>query len=367
MWQVGMTKPSLLGLIAVSMITSLSFAQHAPRDVQFEHLPLRYTGPDPTSGYFLPAASQLLSGGYDLTQVPPSEAAPELLVRPQGSADFFPSQQEAWMYAAPGMGPHVTDHKDGFFQKLGLTGTYIDRGSSTGFGINELNFLASVAVPMPTREWPMLITPTFTVRYLDGPLSPDLPPRLYEGYVDFLWVPRLSDRWTGIVGVAPSYYGDFKVEADDAFRWTGKALARYDWVPERVQLIFGALYLNRDDIRVLPAGGVIWTPSHGRRYELLFPRPKLAHRIDHGPNYEDWVYLGGEFGGNTFVVERLGVPESITLRDFRALLGLERKLNGGAGYRIEIGYVMGRKIEFASGIPDAEADDTALVRGGVSY
>jgi len=213
----------------------------------------------------------------------------------------------------------------------------------------------------------MLITPAFNVRYLDGPLSPDLPPRLYESYVDFLWLPRLSQRWTGIIGVAPSYYGDFEVGTADAFRWTGKGLARYDWVPDRVQLVFGLLYLNRDDIRVLPAGGVIWVPSDSRRYELVFPRPKLAHRIDVGPGYEDWLYLGGEFGGNTFAIERLGLADKITLRDYRILLGLERKLNGGAGYRLEIGYVMGRRIEFASGLPDAVAGNSALVRGGVTY
>jgi hypothetical protein len=132
-------------------------------------------------------------------------------------------------------------------------------------------------------------------------------------------------------------------------------------------LVFGVLYLNRDDIRLLPAGGVIWNPSPDRRYEFIFPRPKLAHRIDSGPGYEDWLYLGGEIGGNSWAYDRGGVVDTVTLRGYRLLLGLERKKNGGAGYRIEIGYVVAREAEFASGIPDIQADDTALVRGGVTF
>ena len=89
----------------------------------------------------------------------------------------------------------------------------------------------------------------------------------------------------------------------------------------------------------------------------MFPVPKLAHRIDCGPGYEDWVYVRGDYGGNTFAINSDPMIDRITLRDYRVLLGLERKLNGGAGFRIEVGYVMGRKIEFSSG--EAKADDTA--------
>jgi hypothetical protein len=261
----------------------------------------------------------------------------------------------------------ITDHKDGFFQKLSFAATWLDRGSAEGYGITELDLFAMFALPLPTREWPLLITPAFNVRYVDGPLAPDLPPRLYETYLDFMWLPRVSPRWTGILAVAPSLYSDFEVDDNSAWRLTGKGLARYDWVPERLQLLFGVLYLNRQDVRLLPAGGFIWTPSDGRRYELLFPRPKLAHRIDCGPYYEDWLYLGSEFGGNSWAFDRGGTSDIVTLRDFRIYLGLERKFDGGAGYRLEVGYVFSREAEFASGIPDVHAPDTAMLRAGATF
>jgi hypothetical protein len=233
--------------------------------------------------------------------------------------------------------------------------------------LHEIDTFVMFAVPLPTREWPLLISPTFNMRLIDGPVAPDLPARLYEGYVDFLWLPKFSPRWTGIFGVAPSYYGDFEVDAEEAFRLTGKALARFDWT-EQVQLMFGVLYLNRNDVRLLPAGGIIWMPSDSRRYELLFPKPKLAHRIMVGANFEDWLYLGGEFGGNTYAIERVGgATDFVTLRDIRTYVGLERKLNGGAGYRIEIGYVFARLAEYESATPDIEPDDTAILRGGITF
>lgn len=372
-----MLRRSILATLFV-LAATLAFAQSpAP---SFEHVPLHYHGPDPTSNYFLPASTPFEREPSTFAQLPaPSEVAPELLHYPNSGFEALPSGPGMAVDPTLQFAPQlyggeplylkqpISDHKDGFFQKAGLTETYLARRSVGGFGVNEVDLFATVAVPAPTRRWPMLITTAFNVRFLDGPVTPALPARLYETYVDFLWVPRLSNRWTAIIGVAPSLYTDGNVDYDDAFRLTGKGLIRYDVVPERVQVIAGVLYLNREDVRLLPAGGVIWIPSDSRKYEMIFPRPKLAHRIRCGPGWEDWVYLGGEFGGNTFVYEQAGTVDKVTLRDYRALLGLERKKNGGAGYRIEVGYAFSRTAEFASGMPDVNADDTALVRGGMTF
>jgi hypothetical protein len=366
---------SLLGAISVAVSTIGRAAQHAPGSVApFEHPPLLYDGPDSTANYFLssPSAAWRLA---QLGDPSPVETLPPMANPPDpwtagpmlNSPDL--SGVEALGYGdlePPPCG--ITDHKSGFFQKVGVSWGFIDRPQSDEYGLNEFDSFVTVAIPAPTREWPMLISPSFNLRLIDGPVTPDLPAQVYEGFVDFLWVPRLSPRWLGILGVAPSFYGDFDVSASDAFRWTGKGLARFDWIPDRLQILFGVLYLNRDDVRLLPAGGIIWMPNDAKKYELLFPRPKLAHRITVGPHYEDWVYLAGEFGGNTYAIERVpDVTEYITLRDIRVFIGIERKLNGGAGYRIEAGYVFGRRIEFASGPADLEASDTAMVRGGFTY
>ncbi|MCA9122769.1 MAG: hypothetical protein KDB11_21420 [Planctomycetales bacterium] len=355
----------LITAVVILLQSAAGKAQELPSATGFEHIPIMYQGPDPTANYFLP-----LADGFDsqLSRLPsPSAQIPELLPAPAETFVDYADPQQFSIEDVPGTIGRVTEFKDGFFQKACFTGAFIDRGSANSFGVNELDASLTVAVPLPKREWPLLITPTFNVRYLDGPIAPSLPPRLYEAYVDFLWVPRLNDRWTAIIGVAPSMYTDFEVSTSDAFRFTGKALARYDWVPGKLQMVFGVLYLNRHNVKVLPAGGFIWDPSVDQHYELIFPRPRFSHRIDVGPGYEDWVYLGAEFGGNSFAYDQGGVADIVTLLDYRVLLGLERKFNGGAGYRIEVGYVFSRTAKFNSALPDINADNTALVRAGLTY
>jgi hypothetical protein len=271
-------------------------------------------------------------------------------------------------FAAP---QKLTDHKNGFFQKLCFSAAWIGTGGEGDLGITEIDTSLSVAVPMPIREWPMLITPGYNVRFLDGPSGPpgsDLPPRLNEAYLDFMWLPTFVHRHTLLLAVAPSYFSDFEGDHDKAFRLTGKALWIFDWRPGEVQLVAGVLYLNRDNIRLLPAGGAIWTPADWAKFELIFPKPKLGIRWSVGEGFEDWVYGTAEFGGNTWSIERAaGFEDQVTLLDYRILAGAERKFNGGAGYRLEAGYVFGRSVEYSSNLGNFDPPSTFIVRGGVTF
>ncbi|MFV1966819.1 MAG: hypothetical protein ACC628_15445 [Pirellulaceae bacterium] len=334
---------------------------------EFENPPLLYKGPDPTVEPFLPA----IPGHVSSSPLAPLPAPNDLIAEGTLPDAGLPP---AWMNELPvtpnqGVAVYepISEFKDGFFQKLDVSAGWIDRGKASGFGVTEIDLYGRFAVPAPTTEWPLVLQPTFNVQYLDGPTSPHLPPRLYETFLEFIWLPRVSPRWLGILSVAPSYYGDFVVDEDEAWRLTGKGLARFDWVPERLQLLFGVLYLSREDYNLLPAGGLIWTPSETRRYELIFPEPKLAHRIERGPGFEDWIYLGAEFGGNSWAYEADTGVDIVTLLDYRIIFGLERKRSGGAGRRIEIGYVFSRTAEFRSGIPEVRAPNTAFLRAGLSF
>lgn len=268
-------------------------------------------------------------------------------------------------------GPQLSEYKKSFFQKLSFTATEVLRDGDGGLGQFETELFAAFAVPAPTVEWPLLLSPTLEVTFLDGPDAVALPPRLYAAYLDLMWVPRLSERWLGILAVAPGWYSDFEGSADDAFRLTGRALVRYDWQPGRLQIVLGAVYVNRMDSPWIPAAGVIWKPNQDWNLELVFPRAKLARRIGWGLDYEHWVYLGGSFGGNDWSIQRPGNPagprDTLALRDWRLTLGWERKLDGGAGLAVELGYVFSRQYELASTGIEYDLDDTLLVRGIVAY
>jgi hypothetical protein len=259
-------------------------------------------------------------------------------------------------------------NKSGFFQKLSLQTGWLSRADDADLGLTEAKLLVTVALPVPTRDFPMLVTPGFDMTWLDGPSSPDLPPVLYSGYVDFMWLPKLSDRWMGILALAPGVYSDFQDVQDDARRLKAKMLARFDWVPNRLQLMFGVLYLNRNDVNWLPAGGLIWAPDDDTQLEFIFPRPKLARRIRYDGVSEDWVYLGGEFGGDTWSIQRdSGQFDMITLVDWRAFLGLERRRAGGVSQRVEVGYVFDREVTFITDTPDYTCANTIMLRGSIDF
>lgn len=265
-------------------------------------------------------------------------------------------------------GPKLSAFKNGFFQKLSFSETYLPRWGAGGMGINEIETFVTVAVPMPKREWPMLITPYFQWRALDGPTTIECPPNLYETYVDFMWVPRVSPQWTGIIAVAPAFYSDFESRSQNGFRMTGKGFVRYDAIPEKLQVIAGILYLNRHDIKTLPAGGLIWDPNPDVHYEIIFPRPKLSHRIAYGNDWENWLYLSAEFGGNSFdITQTDGTPNTIILYDNRISFGWEHKRNGGAGMRFEIGVVFNRRVELSDPYAEVNPPTTGMVRGVITF
>ena len=296
----------------------------------------------------------------------PGAIPEETLTLPGSQLDqeFLGDFADGELFLAPPQ--KLSAYKSGFFQKLSLAATWFGNSNDPNdLGGTEIDAFLTVAVPAPIKEWPLLITPGINTTLIDGPTVTDLPPRLYFTYVDFMWLPKVVNRWTLLLSVAPSVYGDFDA---NEFRLTGKGLAIYDWVPERLQFVAGVLYLNRENIRLLPAGGLIWTPADWARFELLFPKPKLAVRWHIGQGFEDWIFTTAEFGGNTWpIIRESGLRDNVTYLDYRLLVGFERKLEGGAGYRVEAGYVFGRSIEFTSGNGDFDPQNTILLRGGITY
>jgi hypothetical protein len=268
----------------------------------------------------------------------------------------------------PPDGPHLTSNKSGFFQKLSLTGTHIFRDGSDGVGITETEVFAAFALPAPTTKSPLVLIPTLRMHFLDAPSFARLPPQLYAAYFDFMWLPRVGDRWKGVLSVAPGWYSDFESGSDDGFRLTGRGIARYYWVPETLELILGVLYTNRLNAKVIPAAGLIWKPSDDLNFELVFPRAKIARRLSWGLGFENWVYVGFGFGGDTWSIAAPGGgQETLDMLDWRLTLGWERKTNGGAGVRFEVGYVFARELEFASTATEIKLDDTLLLRGVVVF
>jgi hypothetical protein len=264
--------------------------------------------------------------------------------------------------------------RSGIFQHVDFVGTWLAGSGEDELGVSTLELSALFGFPFPVRESPLLVAPRFGIHYFDGPISSgpssaDLPPQVYDASLQFRHLRDFAGPWAMDVAVQPGVYSDFEDAGSDALRITGHGLAIYEWSPA-TKFVLGVAYLDREDVTVLPAGGIIWIPHDAVRFELVAPRPRIAWRVDSyaRPHKMWWAYVAGEFGGGEWEIERAAGDRDIaTLRDYRAIFGLERQVIGGLSTRMEVGYVFGRDLEYRSGRGDFEPDDTVLLRVGARY
>jgi hypothetical protein len=248
-------------------------------------------------------------------------------------------------------------------------------GGANRLGINSMELFGTFAFPIfYNTQSPLLVTPGFAVHFLEGPISngatpADLPPRLYDAYLDFAWKPCITP-WLGAdLGVRTGIYSDFETFETESLRLMGRALGMLTFTPD-LQIALGIVYLDRNRVKLLPAGGVIWTPTPDRRYEIVFPYPKLAKRLRDIGTAQWWCYVAGEYGGGAWTVERdpAGVTDSIDYNDIRVMLGFDWiALSGLRGF-IETGYAFDREIIYTKAPPpNFDPDDTFMLRAGVVF
>jgi len=329
-----------------------------------------------------PQAGPPTPAGRELWLAPPA-AAVEAAVTFDQAAQRFPGRlasypgEPARVVAAPGgvetavPTEPLSDVRPGMFQKLTFEATWLAAGGWRGLGQSDLKLEAILALPCPTRDSPLVITPGFVVHYLDGPTGVDLPPRLYEAYVQFRWLSMLRPRWGIDLAVAPGVFSDFETGSDDALRITGHGALAWDFT-ERIKLVAGVGYFDRLDVDLLPVGGIIFTPHDDVKLELIFPQPRLSRRVyflgAYGQYVQDWLYLAAEFGGGAWAMARSDQSlDVVDLRDYRLILGLERRVIRGMDARLEVGYVFGREIQYKGPTPAFEPTDTVMIRGALVF
>jgi len=259
--------------------------------------------------------------------------------------------------------------KPGALQQLIFTATELPALGGDGLGLTVLDTSLSLGLPAPTVDSPLILTPGFGATLVDAPAGTDLPAALYENYLQARWMRKVGKRLGVDLAVAPGWYSDFHNDSPQALRITGHGFAAWE-ASDTLRVVGGLIYLDRYDVDYLPAGGLLWTPSDDTRFEILFPRPRLAWRLAERPRAAHWAYLAAEFGGNQWAMQSAaGRDEVVVIRDYRLLAGWERRpADLGISWRLETGFVFGRTVEYYdSGTPPFEPADTFLVRGGVWY
>jgi hypothetical protein len=265
-----------------------------------------------------------------------------------------------------------------FLQQISLEHTYLYGDHGPGdLAINRTEMAATFGVPIfYNPHTPLLITPGFAFNWLEGPIGPDadLPPRVYDAYLDTAWYPRFSPMLGADLGVRTGVWTDFKAVNSDSIRILGRGLGIITLSP-RMDLLAGVWYIDRNDIKLLPAGGVHWKPNTEWDAYLVFPNPKVRKRFVNIGSSQWWWYVAGEYGGGRWTVERdpagvaMGADDDIDINDIRVIGGFEWETQTQARGHVEAGYVFNREIIYDGTRlpPSFNLDDTFMIRLGFDF
>ncbi|TWU23905.1 hypothetical protein Pla52o_18280 [Novipirellula galeiformis] len=263
----------------------------------------------------------------------------------------------------------VERFRKSFYQGAELLGGHLlDTGDAAGgLDVTFEEARAGFAVPLGSLENILVLRPYFRADHFNGPHTVDVPGTLYNTGVTFFnrkeWSPLIS---TTLV-VTPSVRSDFTTR-DNAFRLFGLGLIHWQYRSD-LSLSFGAVYLGRADLPLLPALGATWTPTPQWKVDAMLPRPRIARRLwKDGGNAETWAYLGGTLGGNTWAVTRdSGETDELTLSDLRLFGGWEWVRTGNRGLYFEAGYAFNRTIEYERNDIEIDLDDALFLEASLKF
>ncbi len=241
--------------------------------------------------------------------------------------------------------------------------------------VNDVDLSLPIEVPdFLGSSQPWYLIPTFGLHLWDGPAAgADLPGRAYSAAVDTYFRSDPSQRMGVELGVGVGIYTDFKTLTFHSLRVTGRGLFHLRLTPDTV-LKGGVWYLGRNNVRLLPAVGFVWTPNQQTRWDVFFPEPRLSQYMTTVNDMDVWWYLGGEYGGGSWTIERSsGFSDRVDLNDVRLSVGLEwgapEAMESGSrlGF-LEAGLVFDRQIRYvATPSEDFSPKSTIYLRIGFGY
>jgi hypothetical protein len=340
-------------------------------------IPPAFGQPPPTTPFGSPAIGAPVIGGPGFGGPPPPLNAP-LGTTPRSiiPAPVFPE------------GLPWTRGQERLFQDTGALYTYLYGDDGDDLAIHDVElFTSAVFKNFAYSPNGLRVTPGFIFHFLDGPNVPavlpsppgrpegiKLPSQLYSAYVDALWQPQITPQFSADLNVRVGVYSDFQEFNGDTLRFPSRALGVLQVTPSTA-IKLGVEYFDRVDVKLLPAGGILWTPDENTRWDIYFPRPKLAKYLTTNGNTEMWWYLGGEYGGGSWTMEREadamvdpGGRERIDINDIRVFVGIDWNNLDRFNGLFEIGYAFQREIVVRNHpTENVDPDDTFMLRAGLRF
>ncbi|MGE3316512.1 MAG: hypothetical protein AB7O26_15460, partial [Planctomycetaceae bacterium] len=237
-----------------------------------------------------------------------------------------------------------------------------------GFGITDWEWSTADHRPRFSDHTRFNLGVPFTIHFIDEVQALGLPSELYDAQIETRLIQPIGDVWGVDLAVTPAFFSDFDSGSNNGLRMTGHGMATL-MLSDEWQFALGVMYLGREDVRLLPAGGVVWNISDGTKLELLMPKPRISQLVHANEDYEQFAYTGFElWGGNSWDITRPDDTfDTFTYRDFRFVVGLETRSKNLLRGVFEIGYVFARKLEFRHDPTILEPGDTLMLRLGSNY
>ena len=250
-----------------------------------------------------------------------------------------------------------------FYQDNLFNYTWIDFGENPGLRINRLEM---------TNAWADMRSADFFTRPFDStekhfnaglsfgvqwwkdqfgetpvPNNFQLPPVLYDLYLDLGWRAMIAPNWLIDLAISPGLSTDFRVTPPDGVRLRGHAITMVDMLPN-LRGVLGIWYPNWNTTKILPVAGFSWQATETTRVEAIFPQPRIVQTLGcwKGSTWE--FSLGGEYGGGGWAFKDSGNDrETINYSDFRVLAGIA--CNGTHGQaQLQAGYVFSRQLQYGT-------------------
>lgn len=258
--------------------------------------------------------------------------------------------------------------KKGAIQKATIAAGSVQSFESGGISSSFYEVSLESGIPLGSFENILGVTPQFRTDFISAAANVDAPAELFQAGVSFFYRRKLNERWSAMGILGPSVRSDFTT-SENAFRIFGLGLLTWKAIPEKLGLSFGAVYLGRADLPVLPAVGLQWTPNVRTKLDLRFPESRLSRRLaKDGANSETWAYFSAGLGGNTWAVTRNdGSTDELSLRDIRFVLGVEHLLSGGGRTFLETGLAVSRRLEYEAAEFEQTFGNAFIIQGGWAY
>ena len=339
--------PEMRYLLALILLTCLQNVAHSQVESSFPG----HIGTD--TDRFATSSDECAGGHSSHYQLLANDSSGET---PDLSTDIFDSNAPVFRF------------KKRALQRVDFSGGWL---RSTGNDINSGFLKTSLTAGIPIGgdlDNLVGVMPSFRVDFLDADPRFDVPDELFDTGIALLWRKKINDRLAFLGQVRPGIRSDFST-GDEAFRIFGLALWTWQWIPDELTLSFGAVALGRNDLPALPALGLTWTPDPRTKLEIGLPRSRFAYQIaKDGTRSETWSYLTGAIGGNTWAVTRQsGQTDELSLRDLRAMVGVEHVIDGGGGWYAEAGYAFARTLEYESDEIEIDLSDGFVVQSGWAW